>query len=196
MLAPPRPPSPPPVLDSQCKTDSQVLLVRHCKFVHVKIKRPTKIDCLGVNTFIISLNKVFFDESLAPSKINHTSDNQTVNQNDKVHLNCTADGHPAPTIFWTRLSNHSNVSMPLNVRGMKDQGGYRCTANNGVGDPDTADVFITVQSKSNSFLVWKLEKSLGVEFPQGNCTAHRALDRNVGSRWFVGSIGPFFRVLK
>ena len=88
-----------------------------------------------------------------------------MNQNDEVHLNCTADGLPAPTIFWTRLSNNSHVSMPLNIRGQKDQGGYRCTAYNGVGDPDTADVFITVQSKSNSFLFRKLEKSLGVENP-------------------------------
>ena len=43
--------------------------------------------------------------------------------------------------------------MPLNIRGRKDQGGYRCTAYNGVGDPDTADVFITVQSKSNCILM-------------------------------------------
>ena len=114
---------------------------------------------------LISPNTVFFDESSAPSKITHTSVIETVNQNDEVHLNCTAYGLPAPTIFWTRLSNNSNVSMPLNIRGRKDQGGYRCTAYNGVGDPDTADVFITVQSKSNSFLFWKLEKSLGVENP-------------------------------
>ena len=76
-----------------------------------------------------------------------------MNQNDKVHLNCTADGLPLRPIFWTRLSNNSNVSMPLKIRGRKDQGGYRCTAYNGVGDPDTADVFITVQSKSNCILM-------------------------------------------
>ena len=105
-----------------------------------------------LNSPLIFLTIFLFD-ILAPSKINHTSDNQTVNQNDKVHLNCTADGLPAPTIFWTRLSNNSNVSMPLYIRGRKDQGGYRCTAYNGVGDPDTADVFITVQSESNCILV-------------------------------------------
>ena len=43
--------------------------------------------------------------------------------------------------------------MPLKITGRKDQGGYRCTAYNGIGDPDTADVFITVESKSNSILV-------------------------------------------
>ena len=112
-----------------------------------------------------------------------------MNQNDEVHLNCTADGHPAPTIVWTRLSNNSNVSMPLNIRGRKDQGGYRCTAYNGVGDPDTADVFITVQSKSNSFLFWKREKSLGVKTPAAGSA--QPVYRLFAKREFVGWIGPF-----
>ena len=112
-----------------------------------------------------------------------------MNQNDEVYLNCTADGLPAPTIFWTRLSNNSHVSMPLNIRGKKDQGGYRCTAYNSVGDPDTADVFITVQSKSNSFLFWKLEKSLGVENPAAGSA--QPIHRLSAKREFVGWIGPF-----
>ena len=39
--------------------------------------------------------------------------------------------------------------MPLSITGRKDQGGYRCTAYNGIGDPDNVDVYITFQSKSN-----------------------------------------------
>ena len=104
--------------------------------------------CQYLNSPLIFL----FDFSV-PSIINHTSDNQTVNQNDEVHLNCTADGFPAPTIFWTRLSDNSNVSIPFNISGRRDQGGYRCTAYNGVGDPDSANVFIIVQSKSNCIRV-------------------------------------------
>lgn len=104
--------------------------------------------CQYLNSPLIFL----FDFSV-PSNINHTSDNQTVNQNDEVHLNCTADGFPLRPIFWTRLSDNSNVSMPFNISGRKDQGGYRCTAYNGIGDPDTAIVFITVQSKSNCIRV-------------------------------------------
>ena len=109
-------------------------------------------SCKYLNSPSIFLAIFLFDSSAQP-KINHTSDDQTVNQNDEVYLNCTADGLPEPERFWTRLSNNSNVSMPLIIRGRKDQGGYRCTAYNGVGDPDTADVFITVQSKSNCILV-------------------------------------------
>ena len=108
--------------------------------------------CKYLNSPLIFLAIFLFDSSAQP-KIYHTSDNQTVNQNDEVYLNCTADGLPEPERFWTRLSNNSNVSMPFIIRGRKDQGGYRCTAYNGVGDPDTADVFITVQSKSNCILV-------------------------------------------
>ena len=75
-----------------------------------------------------------------------------MNQNVEVYLNCTAEGLPNPNISWSRLSDNSIVTIPLYITGRKDQGGYRCKAYNGIGDPDTADVFITVQSKSNSIL--------------------------------------------
>ena len=92
-------------------------------------------------------------DSAAPSRITYTSENQTVNQNVEVYLNCTAEGLPKPNISWSRLSDNRVVTMPLNITGRKDQGDYRCTAFNSIGDPDTSDVFITVQSKSNSILV-------------------------------------------
>ena len=53
--------------------------------------------------------------------------------------------------------------MPLNITGRKDQGGYRCTAYNGIGDLDTADVFIAVQSKSISIFY------MGIHFPLTAC---------------------------
>ena len=37
--------------------------------------------------------------------------------------------------------------MALNITGKQDEGFYRCTANNGIGNAATAEVFITVQSK-------------------------------------------------
>ena len=40
--------------------------------------------------------------SAAPSRINHSSTNQTVNENDTIYLNCTAEGLPTPVISWTR----------------------------------------------------------------------------------------------
>ena len=69
-----------------------------------------------------------------------------------VLLNCTADGNPEPNITWTRLSDNSTVSISLTITGKQDEGGYRCTADNGIGNAAISDVFITVQCKSQRFL--------------------------------------------
>ncbi|XP_068734408.1 uncharacterized protein [Montipora capricornis] len=80
-----------------------------------------------------------------PLNIISISLNQTVAEGDVVQLNCTADGNPEPNITWTRLSNDSIVSMPLTITGKQNEGGYRCTAHNGIGNVVTSDVFIAVQ---------------------------------------------------
>ena len=76
------------------------------------------------------------------------TENQTVYDGDTVWLSCTADGFPAPNITWTRSSTKRDVQMPMTIRGKQDEGVYRCTAHNGIGNPVTADVFVTVQCKS------------------------------------------------
>ena len=38
--------------------------------------------------------------------------------------------------------------MPFLITGKQDEGIYTCTAYNGIGNPSTADVFVTVQCKS------------------------------------------------
>ena len=89
---------------------------------------------------------------LVPSNIAHISGNQIVTKGDDVTLNCTATGNPTPAITWTRLSDNSVVGMPLTNITRQEKGGYRCTADNGVGSADTKDVFITVQCKCWNFL--------------------------------------------
>ena len=84
-----------------------------------------------------------------PPSITDTSGNITVNDTDSVTLTCTADGFPAPNITWTRLSDNSAVPETFNITGKQDEGYYRCTADNGIGNPATGNVFITVKSKSN-----------------------------------------------
>ncbi|XP_015777383.1 PREDICTED: fibroblast growth factor receptor 3-like isoform X2 [Acropora digitifera] len=73
-----------------------------------------------------------------------TSSDQTITAPAELTLNCLADGKPTPTIFWTRVSDNTNVSMPLNIIGGKNEESYQCTADNGVGNPLTKVVKITV----------------------------------------------------
>ena len=73
-----------------------------------------------------------------------------VNETDVVQLNCTADGNPQPTIRWTRVPDNNLIFKVLNITGKQEEGLYRCTAENGVGNGATQDVNITVLCKSNS----------------------------------------------
>ena len=70
-----------------------------------------------------------------------------MNKGDVLSLKCTADGFPTPNITWTRLSDNSVVTMPLNITGEQNEGFYRCTADNGFGNPDSRDVSITLLRK-------------------------------------------------
>ena len=79
--------------------------------------------------------------------ITHISGNQTVNETDVVTLSCSAEGMPTPSITWTRVSDNSSVSFPLTITGKQDEGGYRCTADNGIGNPASQVVYIIVESE-------------------------------------------------
>ncbi|XP_067033553.1 uncharacterized protein [Acropora muricata] len=67
-------------------------------------------------------------------EITHISASQTLITTKMLTLNCTADGNPAPTITWTRLSNGETVNMPLTFVGKKYVEFYRCTASNEIGN--------------------------------------------------------------
>ena len=70
-----------------------------------------------------------------------------MNETEEVTLNCSAKGMPKPNITWTRVSDNSSVSFPLTITGKQDEGGYRCTSDNGVDTPASQVVYITVESK-------------------------------------------------
>ena len=89
---------------------------------------------------------ISFDFVVPPSNIIISSD-LNVTAPTKLTLNCSADGQPKPTITWTRFSDNTVVTMPLNITGEKDKESYRCTADNGVGKPLTKDVFVDVQGE-------------------------------------------------
>ncbi|XP_015764606.1 PREDICTED: fibroblast growth factor receptor 3-like isoform X3 [Acropora digitifera] len=77
-----------------------------------------------------------------PSNI--VASDQTITAPAELTLNCLADGKPKPTIYWTRISDNTNVSMPLNMTGGKNEESYQCTAYNGIGNPLTKVVKITI----------------------------------------------------
>jgi len=85
-----------------------------------------------------------------PPNITHITGNLTVNEGDKVTLNCTADGYPTPNITWTigDMKKHFGSNFPLTITGKQDEGVYRCTADNGVGSLSSSVVLVNVQSKS------------------------------------------------
>ncbi|XP_068733604.1 fibroblast growth factor receptor 1-A-like [Montipora capricornis] len=81
---------------------------------------------------------------VAPPNITAISANQTVNEGNDLTLNCTAGGNPVPNITWTRPFDDRVGTLPLTKISRMDEGRYRCTANNGIGNPASKDVFITV----------------------------------------------------
>ncbi|XP_068687089.1 uncharacterized protein [Montipora foliosa] len=79
-----------------------------------------------------------------PPNITDISADQTVKEGNDLTVNCTASGNPAPNTTWIKLTDNSIVTMPLTNIRRTDEGGYRCSAYNGVGNLATKDVFITV----------------------------------------------------
>ncbi|XP_074634733.1 lachesin-like [Acropora palmata] len=73
-----------------------------------------------------------------------TSTNQTITAPAELTLNCSADGKPKPTITWRRVSDNTVVTMPLSIIRGKTKESYRCTADNGVGNPLTKDVIVNI----------------------------------------------------
>jgi len=102
---------------------------------------------------------LLFNYFPVPPRIDYISGNQTVNETDSVTLFCNVSGNPTPTTNWTRLSDNSFVSLPLQNIRRQDRGGYRCTADNDVGSPATKETFITVQCECYEVLIGALVKN-------------------------------------
>ena len=96
-----------------------------------------------------------------PSGIAYVSKDQVICEGSLVTLSCNATGKPTPTITWTKVEDNGTDSAPLltvvdgiyvlsNIQ-RSANGTYRCTADNGVGDPVNRTVSVKVECKS-SFL--------------------------------------------
>ena len=104
-----------------------------------------------MNKFVISnvIIKLFQSHTLlysflsAPSRIASSPDKQTVTEGSNLDMFCHTTGKPTPYITWTRvLENGTNSDVLFNgsswrIVNIKRNftGQYRCTADNGIGDP-------------------------------------------------------------
>ena len=100
------------------------------------------------------MNFFYFFPFKDKSRITNISGEQIVKKGDEVNLFCLAEGNPAPTITWTKVADNSRVNFPLTIRGSQDEGLYKCTATNGVGNPAIKVVNMTVHCKCCS--LWLL----------------------------------------
>ena len=69
-----------------------------------------------------------------------------------VTLSCSAKGVPTPSISWTKVSDNCPVSFPLTITGKQDEGGYRCTADNSIGNPASQVVYVIVESELKCYI--------------------------------------------
>ena len=88
-----------------------------------------------------------------PSHTNGSSDRQFLREGKNLQLFCIASGRPAPNITWVKITSSGNKSDVLH-RGTTwdfeninrtEAGTYRCTANNGVGNPVSRTLRVYVE---------------------------------------------------
>ncbi|XP_022798002.1 hemicentin-1-like isoform X2 [Stylophora pistillata] len=117
-----------------------------------KITGITRSDS-GKYTYGITVGNLDTDESEVQILVQYKSNittffagNQRLNESVLLNLTCAADGNPKPSISWTRLSDNSTINSTLEITGKHIEGEYRCTASNGVGNPDSRTVYIIVEN--------------------------------------------------
>ena len=96
-----------------------------------------------------------FPVLLDPPKFTNVSNNTMLLEGHKLQLFCIASGRPTPTINWVKVLSDGSESivLPMNVTwniiniSRTDSGTYRCTANNGVGNPVSHTLRVNVKCK-------------------------------------------------
>lgn len=79
----------------------------------------------------------------------------TVKEGEDVTLQCEVTGNPMPTVIWSKKDGglphgshqacHKNSCLNIPAVTKEDAGVFQCSADNRVGDPDQAIVYLTVQ---------------------------------------------------
>ncbi|XP_068686491.1 B-cell receptor CD22-like [Montipora foliosa] len=131
--------SPHILVDRNHKTDSVSLIIND---VRTDDEGQYKIEYIEDFAGTVVADLVMITILVSPTVI---SENQTVTEGEYLSLLCSAKGKPQPRTTLIELSNNSVVSGNFTSISREDAGGYRCTADNGIGSPVSKVVFIDVQ---------------------------------------------------
>jgi len=112
----------------------------------------TFLQLFQITKILIIFNEVLSNvfSSNSPPEIGYVSSDQDVCEGSLVTLSCNATGKPTPNITWTRVAD--GVQLPAvdgnyvmsNIQ-RSSNGTYRCTADNGAGDPVNRTVQVRVR---------------------------------------------------
>ena len=79
-------------------------------------------------------------DKVKPPMISHPPENTIIRLGDPIHLNCTAEGHPAPTYKWYKdgklIPNKIESVLYIPEPSPEDRGNYSCKAINSEGETD------------------------------------------------------------
>jgi len=100
---------------------------------------------------------IFYFLLTVPPEIGYVSSDQDVCEGSLVTLSCNATGLPTPNITWTRVTDGAQLPavdgnyVMSNIQ-RSSNGTYRCTADNGAGDPVNRTVQVRIRCKCMVFL--------------------------------------------
>ena len=88
-----------------------------------------------------------------PIHTNGSSNRQFLREGKNLQLFCIASGRPAPNITWVKITSsgsesdvlHRDTTWDFKNIDRTEAGTYRCTANNGVGNPVSRTLRVYVE---------------------------------------------------
>lgn len=100
-----------------------------------------------------------------PPRIHYVSHKEPIEvlQGASVGMECKASGNPVPTVAWTRKNNVlpsgersvSGVAFTIPRANRHSAGQYQCSADNGVGQPDTRHITLNVLCECLLLFCWR-----------------------------------------
>ena len=90
---------------------------------------------------------------IAPATITNVSSDKALLEGSDLQLFCIASGRPTPNITWVKITSsggesdvlHRGTTWDFKNISRTDDGTYRCTASNGVGNPASRTLQVSVE---------------------------------------------------